>query len=348
MGVSCERQGCGVRDELVVNPERREGVEFRIAGRTLSGVVLRYGDVSPDYRERFLPGSLSPVPTVQLNIQHDRNMKVLDAGAFILTDTDRELRIRAELPEGSAALSLVRRGALNGYSVEFNARSERREAGVRVIERAELVGVGLVDKPSYPDSLAEVRARGDRGGRLFTARGRVAAGKRLDCRCSPGDCTEALFEAGAFDNVTGDQARDVLAVVGEYNAAIGSRNRGGVRFWEGKDGDLEYAIDVPATDRGRALRETMDVADTYGRPVLDVGASTFTREGALARYTDARIRALTIGPTDASLGWDALTEVAEPASELAAKAAALAGIAKRRAAVSVSIDKLSRRARLWL
>ena len=313
--------------------EHRAGCEFRVAGRTLSGIVVRYGDVSPEHRERFVPGAFSPVPAVALNVQHVARMKVLDPGKFILTDTERELRIRAELPAGSAALSLVQRGALNGYSVEFHARAERREAGVRVIERAALVGIGLVDQPSYPDSLAEVRARGDQGGRLFTARGRVPAGKRLDCRCSPGDCIEALFEDGAFDNVTKDQARDVLAVVGEYNAAIRSRKRGGVRFWQGKDGDLEYAIDVPATDRGRALRETMDVADVYARPVLDVGASTLTREGALATYTDARIRALTIGPSDAAKGWTALEEVAEPATELAAKAAALAGTVKRRSRV---------------
>lgn len=31
------------------------------------------------------------------------------------------------------------------------------EAGVRVIERAELIGIGLVDAPAYPASTAEVR-----------------------------------------------------------------------------------------------------------------------------------------------------------------------------------------------
>ena len=123
-------------------PEVRAGCEFRVAGRTLSGTVLRYGDTSPEHRERFVPGAFSPVPDVPLNVQHDARMRVLDPGAFILTDTERELRIRAELAPDSAALALVRRGALNGYSVEFHARSERREAGVRVIERAALVGIG--------------------------------------------------------------------------------------------------------------------------------------------------------------------------------------------------------------
>ena len=117
-------------------PEVRAGAEFRVAGRTLSGTVLRYGDTSPEHRERFLPGAFAPVPAVPLNVQHDRRMVVLDVGGFILNDTPRALEIRAELPADSAAIKLVRRGALNGYSVEFHARQERRESGVRVIERA--------------------------------------------------------------------------------------------------------------------------------------------------------------------------------------------------------------------
>ena len=42
--------------------------------------------------------------------------------------------------------------------MEFHALEERAENGIRVIERAELVGVGLVDTPAYPASKAEVRA----------------------------------------------------------------------------------------------------------------------------------------------------------------------------------------------
>ena len=137
--------------------EVRAGLEFRVSGRTLSGTILRYGDVSPGHRERFMPGALSPVPDVPLNIQHDPGLVVLAAGSFVLTDTDRELQIRAELPANSAAIQLVRRGALRGFSLEFLARETRAENGIRVIEKAELTGVGLVDSPAYPASTAEVR-----------------------------------------------------------------------------------------------------------------------------------------------------------------------------------------------
>ena len=137
--------------------EIRAGLEFRVSGRTLSGTILRYGDIAPGHRERFMPGSLAPIPDVPLNIQHDRALVVLAPGDFVLTDTDRELQIRAELPASSAAIQLVRRGALRGFSLEFNAREERAENGIRVIERGELVGVSLVDSPAYPASKAEVR-----------------------------------------------------------------------------------------------------------------------------------------------------------------------------------------------
>ena len=130
-------------------PRASGRVEFRVAGRTLSGTVLRYGDLSPEHRERFAPGAFAPVPDVPLNLQHDRSVVLLPAGRYALTDSPRALEVRAELPAESAALKLVRRGALSGFSIEFHSRAERREAGVRVIESAALVGVALVDVPSY-------------------------------------------------------------------------------------------------------------------------------------------------------------------------------------------------------
>ena len=180
--------------------EHRSGTEFRVAGRTLTGRALVYGDVAPDFQERFVPGSLAPVPAVPMNLQHDAGTVLLAPGAYVLNDTERALEVRAELPASSAALALVRRGSLSGFSVEFRAQSERRESGIRVVERAELTGIALVDRGAYPQSLAEIRARGGGGGRgvfggrLGSFRGRIPANKRVDCRCSPGSCREALFK----------------------------------------------------------------------------------------------------------------------------------------------------------
>ena len=287
------------------DPEVRAGTgaEVRIHGRTLAGRVMVYGLASPSHHERFEGGAFAPVPAVPLNIQHDRAMVVAPAGGFELRDTSEALEVRAELPKGSAALALVRSGALTGFSVEFHSRGERREDGIRVVERAELVGVGLVDHPSYPGATAEVRARGGRGGRLGTIRGRVHTGKTLDCKCSPGNCTKALFKNGAFDDI-GDRP-EVLAVVGEFANAIASKKKGGVRFWQ-KDGNLEYAIDVPNSQRGVAFMETLDSVPVVGRPYLDADASTVSIADGLATYDTAAVRAIILGPTDADSGWTPL------------------------------------------
>ena len=135
-------------------PERRYA-EFRVAGRTLTGAALVYGDISPDFRERFMPGAFGELRALPVNLQHDPSLIVVQEAA--LTDTQRSLEVRADLPEGSAALQLVKRGALSGFSIEFNAIEEHREAGIRVIDRAELTGLALVDKGAYPQSTAEVR-----------------------------------------------------------------------------------------------------------------------------------------------------------------------------------------------
>ena len=97
----------------------------------------------------------------------------------------------------------------------------------------------------------------------------------------------------------------MLAIAGEYSQAIGSRNRKSVRFWEGKDDALEFSIDIPASERGKALMETFDATDVFERPVIDIGASNVKVTGELAEYTAARVRAITVGPTDAAAGWTA-------------------------------------------
>ena len=85
--------------------ERRYAA-FRVAGRTLSGTALVYGDVSPDFRERFVPGAFGPeIRALPVNLQHDPTLIVVDAAALI--DGPRALEIRADLPEGSAALDIV-------------------------------------------------------------------------------------------------------------------------------------------------------------------------------------------------------------------------------------------------
>ena len=171
-----------------------------------------------------------------------------------------------------------------------------------------------MDRAELPRrALAEVRRRGDRGGRLGTVFGHIPAGKVLECRCAEGDCTNALFESGALDSaLSPDRQRDLLAVVGDYRHAIASTRSDGVRFWSDGKGGLRAAVDVPSTTRGRDLWETMVGAEVpiIARPVIDTLESTSKKQGDVLRYSKVRTRALTLGATDASKGWAPVVPIA--------------------------------------
>ena len=96
-----------------------------------------------------------------LNVQHDRGRPIARTGGGLTFDDNAErLALRAELPstrEADDTLALIRAQVLRGLSVEFLPVSERLEGGTRVIERAKLAAVAVVDVPAY--SKSEVAAR---------------------------------------------------------------------------------------------------------------------------------------------------------------------------------------------
>ena len=303
--------------------EHRAGCEFRVAGRTLSGVAMRYGDVSPDFRERFLPGAFGEVGTVDVNLQHDPAL-VAVRGA-LLTDSPRELRVRAELPEGSAALKLVRRGTFNAFSIEFHAKAERREAGVRVVERAELTGLALVDRGAYPGATAEVRARSGR--RL---RSKIPYDKALACECiaqrgpgSGGECipmvrfTQMAGELMADALGEAERQRDILAVAGNFRRPLGSVSKGTVRATSVDDG-LEIEVDLPAGAVGDEIIAANEAAGVVLRPLIDYDRSEYTDTEAGRVVTRPHLRAFIVGATDTKEGWpDAVIDYGDPESRAA-------------------------------
>ena len=149
----------------------RRYCELRLAedGRAISGVAVRYGDEAKlpwGVRERIVPGAFGHVgkADVILNLQHDRARPLARTrgGGLTLRDTSSALSVEAEMPEtrdANDALALVKAGVLRGLSIEFAVRREGLDSGVRVIERARLVGVAVVDTPAYPDSEIAARSR---------------------------------------------------------------------------------------------------------------------------------------------------------------------------------------------
>ncbi|MDE0658057.1 MAG: HK97 family phage prohead protease [Gammaproteobacteria bacterium] len=168
-----------MRSERRLEPERRF-VAFRASEAGVSGVALRYGDVARfgDYGERFEPGSLRIGPDLVANVMHDRRKPVArtDAGLFIEAAPD-QVSARIDWPATSfarEARELVEARILRGFSIEFLARRERFEARTRIIEDAELVGLALVDRPAYPESVIAARmadlASGETAGAIAAGR----------------------------------------------------------------------------------------------------------------------------------------------------------------------------------
>lgn len=145
--------------------ERRAALcEIRVEGRKVRGIVMTYGEISATHRERFEAGSIRMADTVVLDLAHDKEKAIAWSpnGGLELSDTGAALELVADLPEIPAAdraLEEIRSGRTNGLSVDFVPRKERREAGIRVIESAVLLGVGLVSKPSYEGARVEARSR---------------------------------------------------------------------------------------------------------------------------------------------------------------------------------------------
>ena len=189
-----------------------------------------------------------------LNSHHERARPLARTagGGLQLVDTETELTIRAELPQTTEAddvLALVRSGVLRGLSIEFSSQAERlEEVDLRIVERAKLSAISVVDRPQYQDSTVQARRR---GGSFLKAR--VPYAKNLDCRCHTGTCNRVKFEPDTFAETLADPENEVLAIVGEYSGAIASRRRGSLVLRSTTTG-LEIEIrNVARTDAARDL-----------------------------------------------------------------------------------------------
>ena len=146
-------------------------IELREAGDgspELSGVVVRYGDAATFGRcsEVIQPGALSLLPEgVLLNFNHDRKRPLARTpDTMTLTDSADAMRMSARLPKTTMAddaLVLVRAKVIRGLSLEMIIApgGERWDGLRRTITRARVIGIGVVDIPSYPGSELEMRWR---------------------------------------------------------------------------------------------------------------------------------------------------------------------------------------------
>ena len=242
--------------------ERRYAPLRSGSGRILAGTAVRYGEVArlPWGLERFEPGAFQPLGDIRLDVMHTRARIIArtDGGGLALEDGPDALRVRAEperTREAEDALQLVRRGVLRGLSVEFRALAERMAGGVRIIERAVLAAVSVVDNPAYPSSVAEVRRGGGSG-----LGGSFRYGS-LRVRSNEGRRRKVKVRAGAFRHSLRDKKREIsLQVGGDPGKLLASRRAGNLHLEDAEDA-IRFGVD--------RLPETTYVADV--RAQLDAG-----------------------------------------------------------------------------
>lgn len=139
--------------------------------RNLSGIAVQYGDIArmPWGSERIEAGAFQSIGDILLNRQHDRGRPLArtNGGGLTLTDSSNALKMTATLPEtrdSDDVLALVRSGVMRGLSTEFVAEDEEFSGSLRIIKRAKLVGLAVVDQGAYPASLVAQREQALRTG----------------------------------------------------------------------------------------------------------------------------------------------------------------------------------------
>ena len=142
--------------------ELRRGTE-----RKLQGTVMHYGDsanIGGVFRERVESGALTVKEDAILNRQHSRTLPLARMGHGLqVHDGTERMTLYADLPRTTVAddaLAMVDAGVLRGFSVEMMVQEDdwRDNASTRIIHRATIHGIALVDTPAYPQSSIEARA----------------------------------------------------------------------------------------------------------------------------------------------------------------------------------------------
>ncbi len=257
--------------------ERRLLLEVRAEGRTLLGPAIRYGDVSPSHRERFEPGSVTVLPDLAPTLGH-RSGKVLAYGDDVSVEKrESGIFVSARLPRtevAETALSGVRSGKYRGWSMEFVANREDRDAaGIRILQDAEMRGLALVGHPSYEQSRVEVRQGG-------VVRSRISYEKSMDCTCAGPQSNRVHTIVLEPDSI--ELADDVAATTGSLDKIIGSTAADTLRLVKSARGlaiELQEAALV-LTRAGRDLREIIQSGTSiFARPLFDPARSVMNIVG---------------------------------------------------------------------
>gem|GEM_PF-172787 len=176
-------------------------------------------------------------------------------GLLTLHDTPRELRMTAHLPAGDPfdeVLSMVERGELGETSIEFRALDDEVGDGRRVVRKATLPAVSLVQDGAYGAAGAvEVRARGAGvAGMVAYNVDRVTADR--------GEVRKERLAPGVFEYVMQDPGREVLLHLGDDAGQVLASRRAGTLLLTDTDEGLRFEVEaLPDTTYARDFRELL-------------------------------------------------------------------------------------------
>ena len=190
-----------------------------------------------------------------------------------------------------------------GSQSSFDAESESRDGEIRVVEKADLAGIGLVPSPSFPASRVETRAAGT----LSTS---IPWNHSLACECygrgQSGETGKGMTSTIEFEEGSLEIPDDLVAIWKNFAAPLASTRKGTLRIGQGRGG-LSIELDIPSTSWGEDIVAASAGVEIYARPVFDaseIEATEVVRNGeTIARLSRVPVRAILVGPTPNSRGW---------------------------------------------
>ena len=136
-------------------------------GQTVvEGTVVRYGDVADigwfteEFRASWVKNAADLMVVNRMHVRA-QPLATSDLG-LALRDTNERMTAEVTLPDttyGRDASTEVELGLLRGMSLEFLVTKDEYDykKDHRVVVEGRMFGFGIVDRPAYPDSVAQVK-----------------------------------------------------------------------------------------------------------------------------------------------------------------------------------------------
>ena len=248
-------------------------VEFATGGRVAEGTAVRYGDKAAYrlpggvYFDTIRPGALT-VDDVVMNAGHDRKKPLLRTGnGLTFDDSPDRLRVRAEFTEPltgdqrDALLNLKNR-LFRSWSLEIGITDYvmDQDARTRVITKANVTGIALVDRPGFKGSEAVLKEFEDAAyAEPFSGKFKYNVAETISDDPGRAVVRKRMFRPGAFNNTINDPDSEIgLLTSRNPNDAVASKRSGTLMLEQDGESLTVSASNVADTAAWRDLLAKRD------------------------------------------------------------------------------------------